>query len=339
MRAKRILWASVASTAVCLSVARGGELAATVTNPGKSDVKDYTLKLDIDDGFPGFWGEVRKDGGDMRFRGPEGEDFSYWVESFSHKDKTATVWVKVPLLPKKGEAEIKLCWGGAEEESGSDGAGTFAFFDDFSGDLGKWTAKFYNGNGTAKIVNGWARVASQHGDFGDPGNGSPDTGAGLYVRNPLGDQDFVAEMAFRQQNWQTSHHGGNQTFQLREDIEKARCYFYMLKQGSNVLCLSAFYVEGPYHIFAPKSWVFRNRKVIHARLARKGSTYSFHGSEDGGESWSQIHSLKITKPHPYIGLCDSYQNGYTEFDWMRMWKVVSPEPTVEWAFKAPPADE
>lgn len=79
--------------------------------------------------------------------------------------------------------------------------------------------------------------------------------------------------------------------------------------------------------------------MIRARLARAGPTYSFHGSEDDGESWSKIHSLKITKPHPYIGLCDSYQNGYTEFDWMRVWKVVSPEPTVSWVFKGSSTDE
>ena len=265
MMVKRVLWTSVVSTAVCLSTAGAGELVATVTNPTESEVTDYTLKLCIDDGFTAFWGEVREDGGDIHFRDSEDEDLSYWVESFSRKDKTATVWVKVPLLPKKGKVKkgkvkIKLCYGGAEKESSSDGPGAFAFFDDFSGDLGKWTAKFYNGNGSAKIVKGWARLATQHGDFGDPGNGSPDTGAGLYVKNPLADQDFVAEIAFRQQDWQTSHHGGNQTFQLREDVEKARCYFYMLKQGSNVLCLSAFYVEGPYHIFPPKSWVSVTRR-------------------------------------------------------------------------------
>jgi len=59
----------------------------------------------------------------------------HWLES----DKRA--WVKVPSVPA-GNSLIYMYYGNASAASASNGTAAFVFFDDFSGNLGKWTNNY-----------------------------------------------------------------------------------------------------------------------------------------------------------------------------------------------------
>ena len=51
----------------------------------------------------------------------------------------ATVWVKVPSIPAGGTINVYMYYGNPAALSASNGNAVFDFFDDFSGDLSKWT--------------------------------------------------------------------------------------------------------------------------------------------------------------------------------------------------------
>jgi hypothetical protein len=62
----------------------------------------------------------------------------------------ATVWIKVPSLAAGGSETVYMYYGNPTASSASDGNAVFDFFDDFSGDLSKWTVV----GGTWAIQNG-----------------------------------------------------------------------------------------------------------------------------------------------------------------------------------------
>ena len=69
-------------------------------------------------------------------------NFSYWIESVSGAtpNQTATVWVKV-TDSLDSNVSIYAYYGNASAtyNNSTGGNNTFIFFDDFSGDLSKWT--------------------------------------------------------------------------------------------------------------------------------------------------------------------------------------------------------
>ena len=89
--------------------------------------------------------EAQPDGDDIRFTDADGRELSYWIEEFDAGSKRAKIWVKVPLIPANGAAEIAMWWGNPGAESESDGEAVFEFFDDFEGvyiDEIKWHVNY-----------------------------------------------------------------------------------------------------------------------------------------------------------------------------------------------------
>jgi hypothetical protein len=74
---------------------------------------------------------------------------SYWIEELTPAD-SAVFWVKVPEILKETDTTIYLYYGKNDVTTTSNGTATFDFFDDFSGNLAKWTIV----GGTWQIENG-----------------------------------------------------------------------------------------------------------------------------------------------------------------------------------------
>ena len=99
-------------------------------------------------------GKCRTDFGDVRFTDGDGTTLlDYWMES-KVDSNSAVFWVKVADSLESQAQTIYVYYGKADATTTSNGANTFLFFDDFSGDLSKWTML----EGTVSIESGQMKV-------------------------------------------------------------------------------------------------------------------------------------------------------------------------------------
>ena len=111
-----------------------------IDNTGNSNaLSDYQQKVVLSSSNFDF-SKANSDGSDIRFLDNDDSTLlSYWIESWDSSGQTATIWVKVPSIPASSNYTIYMYFGNASATSASNGNATFEFFDDFSGDLSKWT--------------------------------------------------------------------------------------------------------------------------------------------------------------------------------------------------------
>jgi hypothetical protein len=118
-------------------------------------VADYQVLVTLTTGTMGNpYANIKADGSDIRFTGSDGAALQdYWVESWDNTG-TSRIWVEVAA---SGTSTIHMYYGNAAAGSTSDGEATFDFFDDFSGDLSKWTIDPENTDDKVYIYNGALR--------------------------------------------------------------------------------------------------------------------------------------------------------------------------------------
>jgi len=122
----------------------------TINNAGSS-LAGYQVKVNVT-----YDADMKPDFSDIRFVDSDGSTLlSHWRESYI-ASTSATFWVKVPSIPS-GTKTIYMYYGNASIGSASDGTATFDFFDDFSGDLSKWTIDPENTDNKVYIYNGALR--------------------------------------------------------------------------------------------------------------------------------------------------------------------------------------
>jgi predicted ribosomally synthesized peptide with SipW-like signal peptide len=103
----------------------------TINNTGSS-LTDYQVKVNVT-----YDSDMKPNFDDIRFADADGSTLlPHWRESYT-ASTSAIFWVKVPSVPS-GSKTIYMYYGNAAASSASDGAATFVFFDDFSGNLSKW---------------------------------------------------------------------------------------------------------------------------------------------------------------------------------------------------------
>jgi PKD repeat protein len=107
----------------------------TVTN--SPAIANYQMRVNVP-----YDAHMKTDFGDIRFIGTDGTTaYDYWMEKKT--DGTSAVfWVKVPTA---STTTFRMYYGNSSLTTTSDGTKTFDFFDDFSGDLSKWTVEKTSG--------------------------------------------------------------------------------------------------------------------------------------------------------------------------------------------------
>jgi hypothetical protein len=133
----------------------------TITGSTSGAQTDYQIKLiahkatGTDSPTDIYLGtNVKDDFSDLRFTYNDGStNLSYWIESYTY-GSVATVWIKIPSIPiSPCTMTIYLYYDNSNATPVSNGTNTFVFFDDFSGDLSKWT-QVIGTSGSTISVNG-----------------------------------------------------------------------------------------------------------------------------------------------------------------------------------------
>jgi hypothetical protein len=107
--------------------------APLVINNQSSVLAGFQIRVDVT-----FDTDMQTDFDDIRFTDSDGLTLlPYWRESYN-ASSSAIFWVKLPYIPS-GSKTIYIYYGNSGVSSTSNGTATFDFFDDFSGDLSKWT--------------------------------------------------------------------------------------------------------------------------------------------------------------------------------------------------------
>ncbi len=105
---------------------------------------------------------VKDDFSDLRFTLSDGSTLlNYWTESITgiSPNLVATVWIKIPLIQTNPcSTNIYTYYDNPSAASVSNGPNTFDFFEDFSGDLSKWTQVKNPSTSTITIVNGELQI-------------------------------------------------------------------------------------------------------------------------------------------------------------------------------------
>jgi hypothetical protein len=74
--------------------------------------------------------EAQSSGADIRFMDFNGNELSYWIESWDNAGKNAKVWVKVPNIPAGSTTIIRIIYGNPNVSSKNNGKITFIEYDE-----------------------------------------------------------------------------------------------------------------------------------------------------------------------------------------------------------------
>ncbi len=132
----------------------------SVTENSGSALTAYQVLVQLSGG--NFPTGVKSDGADIRFTDANGNELSYWMESWDYAGKNAKIWVKIPSISASATATIRMYYGNPSAGSSSNGDTTFDFFDDFIGnslDMNKWQINW----GTWSVNNGYGSSTSHAG--------------------------------------------------------------------------------------------------------------------------------------------------------------------------------
>ena len=124
--------------------------AILIKNSSVQDLYNYQLKLRIGESTTtkpvdlNCAGRIQADFKDIRFSAPDAETaLAYYLEALESQapNRIATVWVRVPQIPKNSTLTLYLYYGNTDAEDLSDPHKVFDFFEDFKGkalDQEKW---------------------------------------------------------------------------------------------------------------------------------------------------------------------------------------------------------
>jgi hypothetical protein len=120
-----------------------------IDNSGGTELADHQVKIVLTSSNFDF-SKAQADGRDIRFLDSDDvTPLDFWTESWDSASQTATVWVKVPLIPAGAGKTLFIYYGSATAPKADNGIATFELFDDFE-NLNAWTQ---SGN-TVTVNNG-----------------------------------------------------------------------------------------------------------------------------------------------------------------------------------------
>jgi len=258
-------------------------------------------------------GHGKSDFGDLRFTdNDESTELDYWIESISGTtpNQTATVWVEVKDN-LDSSVVIYAYYGntGATYNNSTGGNNTFLFFDDFSGDLSKWTKE--KELGTISQSGGYVQCGGgiTSGTYGHTVLGSSATYTGF--------QDGIVEF----KHYHAANGIGEVSFRGNYASNTGYKGRWDARTGSEQVFLKPPYSGWANIGTAMTKWIsasiwYRGKLVIH------GSTLELYDNDSLKQSMTDTTYLSAGE----ISLQNHY-GSYTRFDDVRVRKYASTEPS------------
>jgi len=127
-----------------------------VTENSGVNLSDFQVNISVDTQTPISQGKMNADCSDIRFVNSSNDPVSYWLNN-SCNSLAGVVWIKVNNLTASQNSTFYMYYGNPSATSQSNGTATFDFFEDFSGDLSKWSKEKNPAN--LNIVNGYLNIS------------------------------------------------------------------------------------------------------------------------------------------------------------------------------------
>ncbi len=123
----------------------------TISNPGGA-LSEYQVLVNLSgSSFPEG---AQAGGADIRFEDASGAELSYWIEHWDYANRSTLIWVNVTGIPL-GASTIRMYYGNPSASPSLNGMNTFDFFDDFSGtslDTSRWSPNYTGTGGSGSSI-------------------------------------------------------------------------------------------------------------------------------------------------------------------------------------------
>lgn len=249
---------------------------------------------------------VRNDFGDIRFTKSDGITIlNYWIETLT-SGISASIWVNIPSIPiSPGTTLIYIYYDNPSATSLSNGSNTFMFFDDFSGNLSKWTVL---AGSNISIINGVMDIPAQPNE-------------GITFENTLNTNNYSLELIAK---WISNSSGQgsriqisfayistNTSIRMRTINTSIQCDYSVLGAYTNIGQIGVYNaVDGAYH-----SWQF----------IKLGSSNQFMIFIDGNKIGATQVLPAAFNTTTNIGV--STFNSHDQVDNIKVRSYSNPEPT------------
>jgi hypothetical protein len=275
--------------------------------------------------------KCRTDFGDIRYTSSDGSTLlSYWFEKKVDSDYVTT-WVKVSEDLSSVDRTIYIYYGKSDATTASNGTNTFIYFDDFSGDLSKWTTIA----GTWGISGGKLYCSAGTGRLGMYITGSSLSNAAIdYVgTTPISDDNAHGSGAYYRGNGALSGgdvfirgywHFSNNRWEIKADTTFIATNAANSPEGTTKLHSMRFY--GTSHkMYADDVLVVSGTSALGTSPGKVGVTlYYTVSGVPSGIYWDDYRVRKYVEPEPTHGSWGSEESGQT-FD--HVLEVVNKEDT------------
>ena len=280
----------------------------SINNSG-SVLTDYQVRVDVT-----YDADMQSDFDDIRLTASDGTTLlSYWRESYT-ANTSALFWVKVPSIPA-GDSAIFMYYGNPSVSTTSNGTNTFVFFDDFSGDLSKWTIHIGTdvainssvGNPAPCLEISGGTTSAPYG-FAAIGSDATYTGFqdGVIEADIYPDTNALPEIIFR------GNYSANTGYKGRWDC----------RSGSESPWMKPPYSGwGTFGTSVPRFGIAGQWQE--AKLVISGSTFEIYSD---GSIKATATDTDFSGPGE-VGLANHY-GAYSRFDNVRVRKNADPEPTI-----------
>ena len=297
--------------------------AITITENSGSTLTDYQIKVVLDTANFDY-SHANSDGSDIRFKDSDDTTaLSFWIEKWNPSGESI-IWVKVPQIPAGSTKTIYMYYGNPSASSASDGDATFIFFDDFEGaslDGSKWTVTDSNA-GSYSVSGGVLYINLKVNN----GNGRALTIEAI----PKFPYSSISNYVFESY--------------VRANAVTNPIYTWILS-GMGVGCENSGGLEWDYKYligwegyndrYALHSWIGHMESnpvtasndvwyVYYLHISSSSNAVGCIGSSCASSTWN------IGSTTNYELVIGGQGNSYVEywFDWIRVRKYASPEPTV-----------